>query len=142
MDASQHGSESETESSQTHDATNAKKTRGARSSTGTSKGKAQRSSRSTSSQTKQDDQSEQQSTDNPHKREAFTSTLERGLRSRLNGMVHHAQSVGTPKGVATVSDYLNQAVAEKLARDERRLNNGRAFPEPASMRTGRPQKRR
>lgn len=80
--------------------------------------------------------------DDSRKRDPFTATLERGLRRRMNGMVHHAQTVGKPENVASISDYVNMAIAEKLQRDEKRLNNGRPFPEPLHMRTGRPLKRR
>ncbi len=101
-----------------------------------------RSSRRPSQSKKDEDQSEQVSDEDETKREPFTATLERGHRSRMNGMVHHAQTVGEPQNVASISDYVNLAIGEKLARDEKRLNNGKRFPEPVHMRTGRPQKRR
>lgn len=96
-----------------------------------------RSSRST-----QDTEDEQEKTEDSTKRKPFTTTLENGLRSRLNGIVHHAQTVGTPPGITSQADYVNRAVAEQLKRDEKKYNGGKAYPEPAYMRTGRPRKSR
>lgn len=94
------------------------------------------------SRSKQDEDQSDLPPEEKTKREPFTATLERGLRSRMNGMVHHGQSAGEPQHVASISDYVNLAIGEKLARDERHLNNGKRFPEPVHMRTGRPRKRR
>lgn len=115
------------------------KTSSGKSSSRSSSGNTGRSSRS---KQPKDEPAEEPTEDDEQKRDPFTATLQRGLRRRMNGMVHHAQTVGKPDNVASISDYVNQAISEKLSRDEKRINNGQSFPEPMHMRTGRPQKRR
>lgn len=115
------------------------KSSSSKSSSGSSSGRTSRSSRS--KQTKEE-RPDTVADEDDQKRDPFTATLQRGLRRRMNGMVHHAQTVGKPDNVASISDYVNQAISEKLSRDEKRINNGQSFPEPMHMRTGRPQKRR
>lgn len=115
------------------------KSSGSKSSSGSSSGNTSRSSRSKQAKEERPDAA---ADEDDQKRDPFTATLQRGLRRRMNGMVHHAQTVGKPDNVASISDYVNQAISEKLSRDEKRINNGQSFPEPMHMRTGRPQKRR
>ncbi len=72
----------------------------------------------------------------------LTVNIPKSLYERASGLVWHADFTGEPPEVESMTAFVRIALAETVARYEKKYNAGMAFPPPARLRRGRAPKLR